>query len=276
MGLTKRLVLVFLGLMVVTGIVFAASDAEGSKDHPLFNRMPGFFIDNYEEKDFETATFRIKGGEEIDVEGKYVKINYRSINDSKYPSETQIQRNYINAVLKIGGQLMYQQESEVYQKIAQKGETWVKVETMDNGWQYELTIVEKGGMEQNIQADATSLSNSIQNTGKVALYGIYFDTGKAEVKAESESALKEIAQLLKTDAKLKLLVVGHTDNVGKFEANMLLSKQRADAVVKVLVSKYGIAPARLMPCGAGSMAPVASNQTEEGRAQNRRVELVEQ
>lgn len=276
MKVFKKVLLGLMGLLLLTGSALAAAqDVKGSKDHPLFNRMPGFFIDEYEEKAFDAASFYSKNGEEVQIEGKYVTINYRSINDEKYPSVIQILRNYINAAQKIGGQLMYQNENEVYLRIVKNGEVWVKVNVTDNGWHYDLTIVEKAGMEQNIVADAASLASSIQTTGKVALYGIYFDTGKAEVKAESEPSLKEIANLLKSNPQLKLLVVGHTDNVGKFDANLLLSRQRADAVVKTLVSKYGIGATRLSACGAGSMAPVASNKTEEGRAQNRRVELVE-
>lgn len=272
----KRLMIGLLVLSIACGMVFANEDKNGSKDHPLFNRMPGYFIDDYEQKDFEKVTYNSKDGKEVNVEGKYFLINYKSVNEEKYPSDLQILRNYINAVQKIGGQLMYQDEFEVHLKIAKNGgETWVKVEALDNGWQYNLIIIEKGAMEQSIVADAASLANSIKTTGKVALYGIYFDTGKADVKAESEPCLKEIANLMQTDVKLKLLVVGHTDNVGTFEGNILLSRQRAEAVVKTLVSKYGVDASRLLGCGAGPMAPVDSNKTETGRAQNRRVELVE-
>ena len=119
-------------------------------------------------------------------------------------------------------------------------------------------------------------SGSSCDTGKAAVYGIYFDTGKAEIKPESEPALKEIAKLLQADPKLKLYVVGHTDNSGGLDYNMKLSKDRADAVVKALTGKYGIAASRLSAFGVGPLAPVASNQTEEGRAKNRRVELVAQ
>lgn len=267
-----------LGLVLFTGgmILAESTDVRGSKDHPLFNRMSGYFIEYYEEKDFDAVTFR-KGDQDVTVEGRYVSINYRSVNDEKYPSTLQILRNYINAAQKIGGKLMCQDEFEAHLRIAKSGgETWIKVYVSDDGWQYTLTIIEKGGMEQSIVADAASLANSIQNTGKVALYGIYFDTGKADVKSESEPALKEIAKLMQANPKLKLLVVGHTDNVGKIDANMLLSKQRAEAVVKALVSKHGVSATRLLGCGAGPMAPVASNKDEAGRSLNRRVELVEQ
>ena len=116
----------------------------------------------------------------------------------------------------------------------------------------------------------------ISSTGHVALYGIYFDTDKADLKPESQPALEEIAKLLKQDPSLKLYVVGHTDNVGAYDYNIGLSERRAAAVVKELTAKHGIAAARLKPAGVGMLSPVAPNDSEEGRAKNRRVELVKQ
>jgi outer membrane protein OmpA-like peptidoglycan-associated protein len=131
-------------------------------------------------------------------------------------------------------------------------------------------------MKQEVAANAESLAGSIRESGKAAVYGIYFDTGKADIKPASEPALAEIAKLLKADPKLKLYVVGHTDNAGPFGPNIKLSEERAAAVVKALVGKYGIVASRLTPFGDGPTAPVASNKSEEGRAKNRRVELVAQ
>jgi len=120
------------------------------------------------------------------------------------------------------------------------------------------------------------MANSIETTGRIALYGIYFDFNKADIKPESAPTLEQIAKLLKSMPDSRLLVVGHTDNVGGFEFNQNLSRQRAAAVVKALSTDYGIAASRLTPMGAAFIAPVATNRTEEGRAKNRRVELVEQ
>jgi outer membrane protein OmpA-like peptidoglycan-associated protein len=120
------------------------------------------------------------------------------------------------------------------------------------------------------------MATTISDTGRVALYGIYFDSNKDEVKPESDPTLQEIAKLLKNQFSLKLLVVGHTDNVGTFPSNMDLSQRRAQAVVNTLVSKYTIAKDRLTPFGVSFGALVASNKTDEGRAKNRLVELVEQ
>jgi outer membrane protein OmpA-like peptidoglycan-associated protein len=141
---------------------------------------------------------------------------------------------------------------------------------------YRLTIVERETMKQEVVANAEAMGNDITATGHVSVYGIYFDTGKSDIKTESDPALSEIANLLKNSSALNLYVVGHTDNVGSFDSNMKLSKDRADAVVKALTGKYGIAPGRLKAHGVSSLSPVASNDTEEGRSKNRRVELVKQ
>jgi outer membrane protein OmpA-like peptidoglycan-associated protein len=109
----------------------------------------------------------------------------------------------------------------------------------------------------------------------VALYGIYFDSGKAEVKPESEAALGEIARMLGGNPSLRLLVVGHTDTDGAMASNRELSERRAGAVVQRLVADHGIAAGRLAPFGVGFASPVATNRNADGKAKNRRVELVE-
>jgi outer membrane protein OmpA-like peptidoglycan-associated protein len=140
-----------------------------------------------------------------------------------------------------------------------------------------LEIVESTSMETGlVTVDAAAMATAIAETGHVAVYGIHFDTNSADVKAESQPALKEVAALMARDAKLSLLIVGHTDNVGGYDANVTLSQRRAEAVFKELTSTYGVAASRLRAVGVGMAAPVASNATEEGRAKNRRVELVRQ
>ena len=140
-----------------------------------------------------------------------------------------------------------------------------------------LDVVDIGSMKQDmVTVSASDMSKAIASTGRVALYGILFDTAKADIKAESKPALEEIAKLMKSDANLKLRVVGHTDNQGALDANIGLSKRRAEAVTAALTSSYGVATNRLSAFGVADLAPVASNSGEEGRAKNRRVELVPQ
>jgi outer membrane protein OmpA-like peptidoglycan-associated protein len=129
-------------------------------------------------------------------------------------------------------------------------------------------------MQQDIAMDAAGMASGLDANGSVSLYGIYFDTGKSDLKPESESTLVEIAKMLKANSVLKVAIVGHTDMVGDAAVNLKLSQARAQSVISALVSK-GIVATRLTAFGNGPYSPVASNKTEEGRAKNRRVELVE-
>lgn len=127
-----------------------------------------------------------------------------------------------------------------------------------------------------VKISADALSKDIGSTGHAAVYDILFDTGKAEIKPESATALAEIAKMLAQTPALTVHVVGHTDNVGPLAQNLDLSKRRAQSVVTALTTTYKVAAARLRADGVGPLAPVASNDTEQGRARNRRVELVKQ
>ncbi len=154
---------------------------------------------------------------------------------------------------------------------------WGSETKMEKGRTYcRVDMVETKPMETKmVTVTSEEMARGLESSGKIALYGIYFDTDKADVKPESKAALEEMAKLLKTFPDLRVLVVGHTDSTGDREYNMGLSRRRAEAVVKSLRESYGIAASRLVPAGVGMLAPVASNRTEEGRAKNRRVELVE-
>jgi OOP family OmpA-OmpF porin len=139
-----------------------------------------------------------------------------------------------------------------------------------------VDIVEEKAREQKmVTVKAEDMAQQIASSGSVALYGIYFDFNKADVKTESTPTLEQIAKLLKSTPRLKVLVVGHTDNVGSFASNMDLSQRRAASVVNVLATKFQIEPTRLTPVGVAFASPVASNKSEDGRAKNRRVALVE-
>lgn len=266
--------------LALAGSLFAQEDAEGSKDPALFTRMPGYHIYRYDDIQFDKYEFRISDEKNQVVEGHHLFILYDLNNNVQVPSPLQTVRNYTNAIKKVGGQLIYEFEDggiqNVILKLVKSGqETWAHVIASGNG-QYSIHIIEKQAMNQDVIADASSMGNSIKESGKVAVYGIYFDIGKAVLKPESQPTLQEIAKLLKADPALKLYVVGHTDNTGLFDANMKLSIDRAAAVVSSLVSQFSVNAARLKACGDGPTSPVASNDNEEGKALNRRVELVKQ
>ncbi len=141
----------------------------------------------------------------------------------------------------------------------------------------QLDIVEIAPMQESmVKVDADAMAEQIFDTGSISIYGIYFDFDKADIKPESEPTIKEIASLLENNPELKIYIVGHTDNKGSVDYNLDLSQNRAEAVVTELTDSHGIDPGRVSAKGVGLYAPVASNKTEEGRAKNRRVELVEQ
>ena len=138
-----------------------------------------------------------------------------------------------------------------------------------------LQIIESKPMDTNmVQVDAEAIGKGIDSTGHMAIYGVEFDTGSATIKPASAVVLGEIAKLLDSRPQLNLMVIGHTDNKGTFEYNLNLSSQRAHSVTRYLVEQHGIDQGRLQSGGVGYQAPVASNDTPEGRARNRRVELV--
>jgi OOP family OmpA-OmpF porin len=139
----------------------------------------------------------------------------------------------------------------------------------------QLVVVAPDTMEKKMTfVNADEMKQALHTSGKVVLYGLYFDTDKDAVKTESQPTLAEIAKLMKSDPSLRLHVVGHTDNQGKPDYNVNLSQRRATNVAAELSSKYGIPANRLDAFGCGLYAPVASNEDEPGRAKNRRVELV--
>lgn len=266
-----------LALALVTAQALAGEpDAQGCKDPALLSRFPGFRIQRCTLNDFGAHTF-LEAKKETNVEGRYTEIMYYKNEEAKAPSVLQVMRNAENAIKKIGGTVTDNSEgTDLYLKVAKDGaEIRIHV-NMNIAEQYLLRMVEKGTMKQEMEADAATLGAGIKADGRIAVYGIQFDTGKAEIKPASEPSLLEIAKMLKAQPALKLHVVGHTDNVAGLDLNMQLSKNRAQAVVQALTTRHGVAAGRLMAHGVGPVAPVASNDTEPGRAKNRRVELVKQ
>ncbi|MCB9504217.1 MAG: OmpA family protein [Deferribacteres bacterium] len=279
----KHLLAISLLFVATFNQVFATgdpNDCEGCKDPALFNRMPGFYIYNYEELDFNRFDFPLGFDKMQTIEGHHYYFDYYANDGIKLPSGLQIVANYTNAAKVIGGEKIYEYEDGgnhyVTLKIVKNNtEIWVMVDA-GSGGMYKVNMVEKQSMEQDVVADAESLVKGIRETGKASVYGIYFDSGQSEIKKESEKTIFEIARMLKANPNLKLYVVGHTDNVGTFDFNVKLSQARATAVVNALVNTSGITASRLVPFGAGPTSPVMSNTTADGQAKNRRVELVAQ
>lgn len=274
----KPSLLVLAALLTPAAVPAAPADKAGCADHPLFpTRLPGYSISECRAVAFDSYTFLKMKAPARSEEGRLSELFYHAPGPGQGASALEAVRNYEAAITKAGGTVVdIDPRHFVYGKFVQNGqEIWAQAEARP-GNHVRLTIVEKKPMTQRVVADAAAFGNDLQASGHAAVYGIYFDTAKAVVKPESTPALQEVAKLLAGSPGLKLWVVGHTDAVGAVEANMKLAQARADAVVAALTTAHGVAPERLKGYGVGPLAPVASNAGEDGRAKNRRVELVKQ
>jgi OmpA-OmpF porin, OOP family len=255
-------------MLALTPIALCAQDAEGCKDSPLITRMPGSTIGNCDHQDFGQATMSVgKSGDPTDklVEGNFEHWSYTT---REGVSQLQVYRNIEDALKKAGFQIDYENVPEVL--TAHKANAWYSLE--NKGDYYDQIIVKTQEMVQEVQANAAGLSDEINKSGHVAVYGIHFDTAKATILPDSESVLSEIAKLMLQSPDLKIRVEGYTDAQGAPSANQVLSEKRAQAVVTWLTA-HGVPAARLSAKGFGQDRPVADNNSEEGRAKNRRVEL---
>ncbi len=297
----KRSAAVVAGLCLsFAAPVFAQEDAEDCKDTPFLNRMPNFRISSCEGSEFDAKRFPMGLPTEqdengtpmptlVELEGAYTFYRYELNEGFKKPSDLQIMRNFENAAKKAGALIgSYPGWCEaviddslgmgnncinhgVAMKFAKDGkETWLFMETADEGAGYELHVMTRQAMEQAIVA--SELHDAINKVGFVAVY-LNFDTGKATLQATSLGQVEQIADLLKKNSSLRLEVGGHTDKVGNEKANQKLSEARARTVMKALIER-GIKADRLTAKGYGASVPIADNRIEEGRAKNRRVELL--
>ena len=249
-----------------------AQDVKNSSDHPLFpNRMPGYSISNYQQQAFSSYSFRTRPPQTI--EGKYTRIHYYLKDPKQHPGGLAIRRNYENAIKAAGGEVVYSDDNVSVMKLMRDGvEAWAEVQasTKVAGRIYFLHIVERTAMAQVITADA--MAAAIDKDGFVAL-DVHFATGKADILPESRPLIDEIVKMLSKRGSLRVGVEGHTDNTGTPAANRTLSEARARSVADAIVAA-GVKRDRLDSAGFGQDRPVADNRTEEGRAKNRRVEIV--
>jgi outer membrane protein OmpA-like peptidoglycan-associated protein len=257
----------------------AQDDMEGSSDHPMLSRFPGYYIEDYEAQDFSSYDFQLAGDKEQKVEGRYWQIAYWLKEGAKKGGPVQIGRNYANLFLKNGGTRLLEDLDAgggilTARMPAGAKNIWLEVDISNDGEVFTLTVVEEAGMEQKVEFTAMELATILNEKGSVALHGILFDTGQATIKDESKGDLQAVGDLLKQQPALRLEIQGHTDNVGAPDANRRLSDARAAAVKQYLVANLAVSADRLTASGFGDTKPVADNATEQGRAQNRRVELV--
>lgn len=257
-----------LGFLCVVPVV-AQPDVKGSSDHPIFpTRMPGFYIGGHQVKGFAARAFRTKPA--TTVEGRYTRIDYRLEKGKESPGGLAVRRNYENAMKAAGGEILQSDSVRAVMKGNHAGkETWVEMtcSTSGQGAWFTLHIVERETMEQVVTADV--LGAEIDKQGFVAL-DIHFATGKADILPESMPAIDQVAEMLAKRPGILVDVEGHTDNTGTPALNKPLSQERAKSVAAALAMK-GIDAKRMSPAGFGQDQPVADNNTEEGRAKNRRV-----
>lgn len=188
---------------------------------------------------------------------------------TQYVFSSPVDMRYL--VAKISG------EKEAYLSIFVAKETYTNFEETASRTIILLDVIELEAMEKKmIVVPAEKMVEELNAKGSFSLYGIYFDTDSSVIKPESKEALVEIEKLFQQNPKLKLYIVGHTDNVGGLDYNMTLSQKRGKAVLDALVNNHGVDPNRLQAFGVGLLAPKASNDSEESRRLNRRVELVKQ
>lgn len=283
---------------VVAAVIAASSSGFADNDgHPMIRAYEGSFIEGQEVKEFDlqrlvTGKVQKSGAVSTEsIEGKVTRIDYR---DPDNRSSLERFRNYEQALKSAGFRFVFSCSKEECGPETQvetigyypperyltavlkkkEGNVWVGIFVAAGPWT-KIRIVEEKPIETGlVKVTAELIKASIIKDGHMAVYGIYFDTGKAEVKPESTETIKEIASLLQKNTSLKVYIVGHTDNVGNLKDNLDLSNRRAAAVVKELIGAYRIDPARLEAGGAGPLAPVASNDSKEGKDLNRRVEIV--
>ena len=270
--------ILFLGFMLfalASISAYAQEDAPGCKDSPMFNRMPNMVIGECS-SNFDEMEITMSGEKKETKEGTktFIQYNY-SLEEATAPSFFQIVKNFENAIIKTGGKRVYYSkevgEATFFTQSAGK-DVWVVLHDGAGAKRgnFELSILEIEGMKQDIAAG--EMLEALNANGSIALY-INFETGKSIIKPESQTIVEQIAQLLKENPTLKISVEGHTDNVGTPAANQTLSEGRAKAVMNALVTK-GIDKTRLAAKGWGQTKPVSDNTTDDGKAKNRRVEIV--
>lgn len=244
------------------------------QDHPVIKPLPEVIKKGGKFHKFDAHKFRVREKNKVikkEVRGKYWKFNYHT---KKGISNLYILENYKEAALEKGGTIVYEDKARVVFTLPTStgGTLWAEV--YRNGWKtsYCLYIVEEKGFRKVLTFGADEMKRQLDEKGRVIIYGIHFDFDKATLKPDSEKVLMEMVKLMKSAPDLKIEIQGHTDNVGGKEYNLKLSKARAETV-KQFLQLYGIDEGHLTTAGLGLDKPVASNDTEQGRAKNRRVEL---
>ena len=305
--ISLKSILLTMLLIATSGVLNAQDDADGCKDYPLFSRMPNYYLYNCEEVEFGSMKFPV-GNPDVNnenimksetIEGKIIVFNFLLMVDKKPASGLQILRNFQNASTSNGGVITgeyqgwckgtYEYAGDINEGLIPFGngctnwgqtikfskenkDIWVYVQMSGDGEGYDMVIVEKEAMKQDIQANV--MFEKVNSGDALTLY-INFESGKSIIKSESQDIIEELYKMLNSNPTLKIIIEGHTDNVGNSASNKTLSEQRAASVKNSLVNK-GISVDRIKTVGYGQDKPIADNSTDDGKAKNRRVEIKKQ
>lgn len=301
------LLLLAVSFGIITSVTAQTRDVAGARDYPGIGRFGGSVITGYQVKEFDAARMQaavFKDGQPTDarrLEGRITRIAYRT---NAGPSILEVSRNFEAQLAKAGFETLLACDTDACggipfseavdalpipqmwvdgfnyryvagRKVDNGREIFASVMVSENNRDiYAQLVIAELGAIQNKMVDASAMAKGLRETGRIALYGIYFDTDKTEVKPESRPTLEQIAKLLASQVSLSVYIVGHSDNQGPYAYNLDLSRRRAEAIAAELVKNYGVSAPRLRTAGVGLLAPVGSNATDAGRALNRRVELV--
>ena len=274
----------FLVQLLSIAIIHAQDGPDVCKDHPFFNRVPNFIIADCDEL-FGTIPFTVADGGSLQKEGnvKQIKYSWPDNSSKKAPTLAQLIKSYEGIVSRNGGKKIYacsnctDDHYGATFNLYSNGKTyWIKIAEINflrsELKSYSLVILATEEEEKDVEDEGGGMYDELDRTGRIALY-INFETGKSIIKPESESIISAIEQVLSDYPTLVISIEGHTDNVGNPASNKTLSLARANAVINALV-KNGVDRNRLSAKGWGQEKPVENNQTDEGRARNRRVEIV--
>ncbi|MEP6535958.1 MAG: OmpA family protein [Bryobacteraceae bacterium] len=258
-----RFSLLFVSLLTVWA---QPADVKDSSDPFLFKRIPGFQITEFREE--KQGLFPAGAPSAEPVQGHKTEITYR--NTGQPISAPSIFQHYQRLALGLGGKVLSQTpQSAAFMVQGKTSEIWLAINSSDPS-EYKLALVERGAAIPQVTPD--DMLTTFEQNGRVALY-VKFNMDEAVIKPESQELIGKAAELLKRSPVQRVSLEGHTDFVGNPETNKILSKARAQAVADALV-KLGVDPQRLAVAGYGQERPLGDNKTDEGRAKNRRIELV--
>lgn len=204
-------------------------------------------------------------------EGQVWKMVYKQNKGIKADDRYLLSRNFYDEIIRLGGKILFDDGTKiVFSYQDHKTETYGIARSFSNS--LNLSFVTKKVFKQTLFINPDQLKSELDKMGKVTLKGIFFDTNKATLKPKSKKAIEAVVSLMQQYGDLVIEIQGHTDNVGKLRANQILSERRASSVLQAIVN-FGISKNRLVAKGFGESSPAATNDSAEGRAINRRVEL---